>query len=187
MLDVFLPKDVTELNVVLQAYVPIAGAQDNFNVPEIAVVGTGHEIYWIVEVDVVVIIAVHERLDVESTAQAEEMANHLGMTEGEVTGAESAKTDATTGHFAGRRVVLDLRDKLLGEELVILNMTFYPVLGVGVTVPAAVVDAIGAENLHKTPLYEPANGFNHPPIFGFFITSKRGGENDKRVAMGANS
>ena len=183
--NILLAQNFTELEVVVEANVPITGAKDDFHVPEVAIVGVGHEVYRVVEIDIVIIIAVHERLDVKSTAEAEEVTHHLRMTERKVAGTEATETNPTASHASRTGIVPDLWHEFFRQEFIVLDMPQNPKLGVYVSVPTGIVDAVGAKNLYEASFYEPTNRFQHPPIFSFIVAAQGGGKDNQRITMSA--
>jgi len=180
--DVLLAQYFAELQVPVQAYIPVRRTEYDLHVPQVPVVGVGHEVDWVVEVYVVVVVTVHERLDVEGTAEAEQVAHHIGMTEGEVARAEPPETDAAAGDPVGTGVVTDLGDPLFGQKAIVLDVAQYAVFGVNVGIPAGIIDAVRAEDLHESPLDEPAQRLYHPPVFGFVIAAECSGEDHQRIS-----
>ncbi len=185
--DVFLTQDFTELQVTVEADVPVTGAEYDLHLPQFRVIGIWHEVDGVIEVDVVVVVPVHERLDVERPTEVKQVAYHIGMAESEVTGAEPTEADATAGNLVCSGIIPDLGNKFFGKEPIVLDVAFYPVLGMDVTIPAVVIDAIGTKYLNEAPIYEPANGFDHAPVFSFAITPERSWEYDQRIAFGSES
>lgn len=103
--------------------IPFAGADDDVHVVVFPRVGRVRQIIVrTVEVDVVVVIAVEEIADIESAAQANEMADHVGMTKGDVGGVICAQTraanaDAMRGTFASRQIEDVVDDHALKRDM----------------------------------------------------------------------
>lgn len=185
MRDVFLAQDLAEFQIVVEADVPVAGSQDDLHVPQLGVIGIGHEVDRVVEVDIVVIIPVHKGFNIEGSTQTKEVANHFRMPERKIAGAKSTKADATAGNFPRAGVIPDLWYKLFRKKLIVLDVPEDSELGMNVPIPTRIIDAVRAKNLDKTSLYKPFDGVQHATIFSLEVAAKRGREDDKRVAMSA--
>ena len=59
-------------------------SQHNLHLPQVRVVITRQIIYWIIEIDIVIIVPVHKRVDAKSTTHAEHMAHRFRMPESKV-------------------------------------------------------------------------------------------------------
>jgi hypothetical protein len=182
--DVFAAEHFTELKVTIQADVPIGGPENDLHFPEFRVIGVGHEIDWVVEVDVVIVVAMHERFNIVSTTEVKQVTYHIRMTKCKVTGAKAAKANASASDFISAGVVPNLRYPFFGEEAIVLDMAFHAVLRVDVSVPTVVVNTVRAKDLHETTLHEPAETLDHSSVFGLAVATQSGRKNHKRITFG---
>lgn len=150
-------------------------------------VGVGHEVDRVVEVDIVIIVPMHKGLNVKCTTQTEKVTDHFGVPEREVAGTKSTKADAAAGNFSRASIIPDLWHEFLRKKLIILDVPEYSELRMNVSIPTRIIDAVRAKDLDKTTFYKPANRVKHTPVLGFIVAAKRGGEYDKWVAVSAES
>lgn len=183
--DILFAEDFAELQVAIEANIPVAGAEHDLHVPKIGVIGAGHKVDGVIVVHVVIVITMHEGLNIKSTAEAEEVAHHIRVTEGKVAGAEAAEADAAGCYPSGAGVVTNLGNELFSQEFIILNVAFDPVLGVDFGVPACIIDAVWAKHLYEPSFYEPTDALNHATVLCLEITTQGSRENDEGIAVGA--
>src|SRR6185503_17374460 len=80
MMNAFGVEDLREPVALVPGVIPFAGAENDLHVIEAPRIGNVREvIVGAVEIDVVVVVAVEDIADVESAAQADEMADRIGM------------------------------------------------------------------------------------------------------------
>jgi hypothetical protein len=95
MLDAFRIKNLGETIGFVARVVPFAGADDDAHVIVFPWVSDVREIFVrAVEINVIVVITIEKRADVERAAQAEEMAHGVRMTESDVGRVIRAETRA---------------------------------------------------------------------------------------------
>ena len=83
----------------MASVVPFAGSDDDAHVIVFPRVGCVRQIFvGAVEVNVVVVVAVEKRTDVEGTTQTDEVADKIGMAKGDVPGVIGAQAGAAHGH-----------------------------------------------------------------------------------------
>jgi len=182
--DIFAAEHFTKLKVTIQADIPIRGSENYLHFPEFRVIGAGHKIDRIIEVNVVIVVAMHKRFNIVGTAEVKQVTNHVRMTESEVTSAKAAKADAGASDFIGAGVVPNLRYPFFGEKAIVLDVAFHAVLRVDVSVPAVIINTVRAKDLHETTLHEPAETLDHSSVFGFAVTTQSGRENHERITFG---
>ncbi len=83
MRNCFAIQDSRKFYILIQAHVPVGGAQHDFHSPiaaqEPVVIHVGQEIRGIVEVTIVVVIAIEKLMDIECAAHADAMSHDVRM------------------------------------------------------------------------------------------------------------
>jgi hypothetical protein len=93
MVDAFGSQNFGQTKCFVARVVPFARAEDDAHVPVLPRVGRVWQIFVrAVKINIVVVVAVEERADVERAAQADEMADQIGMTKGDIPSVISAET-----------------------------------------------------------------------------------------------
>ena len=105
VVDALTIKDSGHTLVRFQANIPLGGTQHDVHAPEGRIIGVDHKIYWVVEVDIIVVVAVQEGLNIKGTAHAEQVTHLTGVTERKVSRVVTAEARSSHCHF----VVVRLR------------------------------------------------------------------------------
>src|SRR5438445_12520280 len=99
MLNAFRIQNLREPIGFVAGVVPFYGFKDDASVIIFPRVGRVRQIFIrTVEINIVVVIAVEERADIERPAQANEVTDQIGMAKRDVSGVIRAETGAAYGH-----------------------------------------------------------------------------------------
>src|SRR6266446_5585042 len=174
------------LHVRIQAYIPIGRSQHNLHLPvpvqEPLIARVWQVIRRIIEIDIVIVIAVEEALDVKGSAHGYARRNHIRMPQGKIQRMITAETAPC--HRDLRRPVfpLQIRQKLVDHIALVLHVPPNPRSRMSaLVVPTLAVDAINAEYLDRAPIQLPGQRRDHPCIFILKKTSPGCWKNKDRL------
>lgn len=188
--DVFGLEDTAEAIVFGAAEIGFARGEDDFHLAHMkkgtGVGEIGEEVGGAVEIDVVIVIAVDELVDVEGSAEAGEAGTEFGIAEGEVGGVVAAEA-ATGGEDLGGVVAPSDKGEDFVEEVVfVLAVAKDAVAGVdGFVVPGFGVDAIDTESLDDAGFVGSGGGTDHVALFVVEVAAHGGGEDEEGLASGS--
>lgn len=181
--NIFPVQYTTELFVGFPAAVPFCGAQHNAHLPEGRIVRRSCIIYRVIEIDIIIIVSVHEGPDIEHTAHGETIAGDGGMPESEVDGVVSAKAAAGNSDAVMTRFFPGPGYDFFQDQSVIKGVVVCPFRrGDRFVIPAERIQAVGAVYFHFPVLEEPAGGFNQSLVFILVVGTLRSREKDQWVA-----
>src|SRR5206468_12286424 len=130
MADPFGIQNLGEPQAFMARVVPFAGAENNAHVIVFPRIGRVWQIFVrTVEINIVVVITVEERADIEGTAEADEMAHSVGMTKSDVCSVVSPKAgaayrDPRRGAFAPREI-----EHIADDHIFVGVVRMHPVRG----------------------------------------------------------
>lgn len=134
-----------------------------------------------IEINVIVVVAVEEIADLEGAAQADEMADGIGVPEGNIGGvigaeARSAQPDAMGAAFSAREI-----EDIMHNHIFIGNMSPDAIGGMNAFVVEAVeIDGVGAINGDAVVIDEPGHRIDQAEILGLMVMAKGRWKNDQR-------
>ena len=162
--------------------VPFAGADDDAHVIVFPRIGYVRQIFvGAVEVNVVVVITVEERADVERATQADEVAHRVGMTKSDICSVISAEAgatdrDAMTIAFAPCEIK-DIAD----DHVFVRVVGAHPISRVNrFVVEAFQVDRVRAIDSDFACIDISAHRTDQPEVFVLIITAEGSGEENQR-------
>src|SRR3954470_10505591 len=177
-------QDARKFHIGIQTNIPVRRSQDNLHLPVVAqkpVVGQiGHEVWRIVEVAIVVVVAVKELMDVERAAHAYAVSHDVRVLERKihaVVTAEAASSDAQLP-----RLIFPANEwqELVQQVALVLQVTQHTQARMhSLVVPALGVHSIGAEDLYLAPLNLRCECANHASVLIFEELSHRCWEDEQ--------
>src|ERR1700676_1874046 len=186
MRNPFALQNPRHLHIRVQAHIPIGRSQHNLHLPipaqEPFIARVRQVIRRIIEVDIVIVIAVEEALDIEGSAHGHARRNHIRMPQGKIQRMITAET--APRHRDLRRPVfpLQIRQKLVDHVTLVLQVPPNPRSRMSaLVVPTLAVDAIYAEYLDRAPIQLPGQRADHPCIFILKKTAPGCRKNEDRV------
>ena len=173
------------------AMFPRAGAGDEVDVAGADVIvepgigNVGEVIDGIVEIEIVVVEAVHEIAEVVDAGHGEAAFENVGMFKERVGGVIGAEGSAHGGNGdAGLAVVPDEGDDFFAEVGIEDGLDVAAVEGMrGFVVEAEAVDGVNAEEFDTAGVDEFGEGADHGLVFEFPFVTGAGGKADERLAV----
>src|SRR6267378_3109377 len=124
------------------------------------------------EVEIVIVVAVEEALDVKGSAHGDERRNHIRMPQRKIQRMITAETAPRRRDLRRPVFPLQIRQKLVDHIALVLHVPPNPRSRTSVlVVPTLAVDAIYAEHLDRARVELPGQRADHPCIFIFKKTS----------------
>ncbi len=187
MRDALRVEQVREVEVAVAAAVAVAGAEHDAHaadlVEEPRVVQVGQVVDRVGEVAVVVEITVEERPDVERPAQAEAVADEVGVAQGEVDRVVAAEAGAGQAHPAVAGLAHGVGQDVVEDDILVGEVGPDAVGRVdGLVIPALLVDAVGAVDLDPAGVDLVGDRAHEAEVLVLVIAAERGGKQDDRVA-----
>ncbi len=152
--------------------VPFAGADDDAHVIVFPWVRRVRQIFIrAVKVNVVVVIAVEKRANVERAAQADEMTDGVGMTKRNVCGVVSAEARAADCHPMSRTFPAREVEHVAHDHVFVRVMGPHSIGRVNrLVVETLLIDRVRAVNCHSPIVDVPRDGADQPEILVLIIT-----------------
>src|SRR5450631_2591045 len=120
--DILMGQQPAQQFILSPAAVPVRRAEHDPHIPEIGVIRMRYEIHRVGKINIVIIISIHERTDIEIAAHREAMAADRRVTEGEIHRVISSETAPGDGYPGIARFRTGPRTDLLYQEPVIKSM-----------------------------------------------------------------
>ena len=152
----------------------------------VGVAQAGHVVDGVVEVEVVVVVPVHETPQVVHAGEREAPPDEVGVLQEGIGGVIGAEGRPGGRDEDARRaaVLLDEGRHLEGDVGVVHRLHVAAVTGVGLlVVPALVVDGVDAEDLHPSGVDVAREGGDHPLPLVFVLVAPAGREREHRQAV----
>src|SRR5208337_2251323 len=170
----------------VQAEIPVRRSQHNSHLPDLAqellVAQVRHIVRRVVEIDIVIIVAVKEALDVERSAHGNARRNQIRMAQGKIQRVIAAKTASGNGNLRSLVLPLQVRQKLVGDVTLVLHMPRDACSRRhALVVPALAVDAVHAEQLKRSRFQFPGQRADHSRVFILEKTPHGGRKNEDRL------
>src|SRR5208337_4339562 len=173
--DAARPQNAGELLIAVPAHVVLARSEDGPHVVVLPPVRAICQIVGrIVEIDIFAVPAIEELPDVEVAAHANAPVHHVRVTEGEVDGVISAEAAPSDGGVGCPILVPHQWEDIVDDVALVLQVALHAPVGMRPTVvPALLVNAVHAINLHFAGFNAIADRLNHLVVFVLKKTSAR--------------
>jgi len=162
--------------------IPFAGAKDYAHVVVFPRIGRVREIFVrTIEINIIIVITIEERADVERAAQADEMAHQIGVTKsniGSVISAEARAADrnAMTIAFAPCEI-----EHVSHDHVFVSVVRAHPVRGMNrFIVETLKVDGVRAINRDSAGVDVASHGTDESEVFVLIITAERSRKENQR-------
>src|SRR2546425_10227369 len=153
---------------------------------EVGVAQVGHVVDGVVEVEVVVVVPVHEPAEVVHAGEGQASPDEVGVLQQGVRGmvGTEGRPGGRDGDALGPAVVVDEGHHFEGDVRVVRRLHVAAVAGVGpLVVPALVVDGVDAEDLHPAGVDVMGERADHALALIFIFVAAAGGEHEQGQAI----
>lgn len=172
------------MKVCVLANIPFTKTKSDFQIPEFGIVISGKVIYGIIEVDIIVIVAIHKGANIKRAAHAENMADQIGVSECKINCVKSPKAGAGNGHLIQAVFVTQSVYNFMYDKFVVDQMIFDSISGVyALIVPTVLVNAIYTKDLHLSFIDQMVGRMYEFKILTLKISPHSCGEDNNRGSV----
>lgn len=183
--DAFAAEDTAQFEVGLFAGVVLADGQHDvgatYRIQSSAIIQIAQIIDRAVEVDILVVEAIHKALDAVCSAEGDEFAEGPRILEDQVGGVVGTKARPTRHDEVGFSTVADERYDFVDDVALVLFVALHAREGVDAFVVEAFgIHGVNADDLVLTAFQLRLESFNHLEVFPLKEAAQAAGKNEKR-------